>query len=389
MADQDTQNKVHNESYDVVIIGGGFYGCCVALLLREYFPRVLIVEQQADLLSRASLVNQARVHNGYHYPRSYLTALRSHINFPQFVLDFQDCIDSNFEKVYAIARNQSKVNAFQFNRTFANLGAPISIAPKHIKSYFDQRLIEEVFCVKEYAFDSIKLKNILKQRLLQTGVEILYSSAVTKVMASQNGLLLRLEGKHKIFATQVFNCTYAGINSLLSNSSLPPLPMKYELTEIALIEVPEVIKTLGVTLMDGPFFSTMPFPSRELHSISHVRYTPHETWQFPAKPDLDTYSKPSKRPSNALFMLKDAQRYMPILKEAKPVDALFEIKTILLQNEVDDGRPILFRENYGLTNHSLIMGGKIDNIYDILKKVVAATLHPKQAQAFASQNASR
>src|SRR5438128_12030388 len=132
-------NELKNESYYVIVIGGGFYGCCVALLLREYFNRVLIIEQEADLLLRASLVNQARVHNGYHYPRSYLTALRSHINFPRFVQDFQGCIDDSFEKVYPIAKLHSKVNAFQFSKTFSKLGAPISVAPKHLKSLFNPR----------------------------------------------------------------------------------------------------------------------------------------------------------------------------------------------------------------------------------------------------------
>jgi hypothetical protein len=111
----------------------------------------------------------------------------------------------------------------------------------------------------------------------------------------------------------------------------------------------------------------MPFPARGLHSLSHVRYTPHESWS-----DLENYRdsyahfRRFRRESNAVFMLKDSQRYLPLLGEAKHVDSLFDLKTVLLQNEVDDGRPILYRRDYGLKNLSLIMGGKIDNIYDIL-----------------------
>lgn len=83
-------------------------------------------------------------------------------------------------------------------------------------------------------------------------------------------------------------------------------------------------------------------------------------------------------------MMKDAQRYLPILQEAQHIDSLYEVKTILLQNEVDDGRPILFRRDYGLRNHSLIAGGKIDNIYDILKKIESAEFFTKRISAIAS-----
>jgi hypothetical protein len=69
-------------------------------------------------------------------------------------------------------------------------------------------------------------------------------------------------------------------------------------------------------------------------------------------------------------------RYMPVLGAARHVDSLFEYKTILLQNEQDDGRPILFRNDYGWRNHGLIMGGKIDNIYDIFQKLSTSTILP-------------
>jgi len=82
--------------YDAVIIGGGFYGCSIALALAPRLPRILILEREGDLLTRASYGNQARVHNGYHYPRSLLTALSSAANYPQFRSEFSDRIDEAF-----------------------------------------------------------------------------------------------------------------------------------------------------------------------------------------------------------------------------------------------------------------------------------------------------
>jgi hypothetical protein len=155
--------------------------------------------------------------------------------------------------------------------------------------------------------------------------------------------------------------------------------LKQEISEIALIRVPPQLEGMGVTVMDGPFFSTMPFPSLGLHSLSHVTYTPHETWN-----DLDQNRRPPRNPdlpSKSIFMLRDAQRYVPALQAARHAGSLFETKTVLVRNEIDDGRPILCRRDYGLKNFSVILGAKIDNIYDVLKALDA------DASLLGSQNA--
>ena len=57
---------------DAVIIGGGFYGAAIAVYLAKQrgLKRITLIEREPTLLARASYNNQARVHNGYHYPRS-------------------------------------------------------------------------------------------------------------------------------------------------------------------------------------------------------------------------------------------------------------------------------------------------------------------------------
>ena len=81
--------------YDAVVIGGGFYGCVLALhLANSQRQRTVVLEAGPDLLRRASYGNQARVHQGYHYPRSLLTGLRSRVNFERFCEEFRDCIDA-------------------------------------------------------------------------------------------------------------------------------------------------------------------------------------------------------------------------------------------------------------------------------------------------------
>ena len=66
-------------------------------------------------------------------------------------------------------------------------------------------------------------------------------------------------------------------------------------------------------------------------------------------------------------MIKDCARFLPMISEAEYKKSIFEVKTILVKNEIDDGRPILFAKNYaGINGFYNILGSKIDNIYEIL-----------------------
>ena len=42
---------------------------------------------------------------------------------------------------------------------------------------------------------------------------------------------------------------------------------------------------------------------------------------------------------------------------------------MLPRSETDDSRPILCRFNYGLKGFHVIMGGKVDNVYDAVAAI--------------------
>ncbi len=349
--------------YQIVVIGGGFYGCVLAWALASGRSRVVILEREPELMSRASYANQARVHNGYHYPRSYLTALRSAANFTRFVEEFRECVDDTFEHVYGVARGGSKVSAFQFRKFCENIGAPLSAPSPHIRRLFNSALVEDTFAVTEYAFNAAAIREKLELRLEEAGVEVVCGTAAERIAQADDGrVVVHISTGETVVAERVLNCTYAGINELLEKSGLERLPLKFELAELALIRPPEALRNIGITIVDGPYFSTMPFPSRGLYTLSHVRYTPHYSWSTEEHGGLPARAASTNYP----FMLKDAIRYVPALERASYVDSLFEVKVKLAQNKVDDGRPILFRTDYGFQNHAIVLGAKIDNIYDAL-----------------------
>lgn len=362
---------------DAVVIGGGFYGSAIAIYLAKTrgLRRVTLLEREPELLVRASYNNQARVHNGYHYPRSFTTAFRSRVNLPRFVQDWPQAVKQDFVKLYAIARRNSRVTAKQFERFCQEIGAKIKPAQASLKRLFEPRLIEDVFLVEEYAFDSTRLAEWAIKELQDAGVEVHYSIRASAIFrsAADKGLTVELQPKtgepSSISCRYVFNCTYSGLNQLSGDFPGTKAGLKQEVTEMALMLAPDVLKEIGVTVMDGPFFSMMPFPPRGLHTLSHVRYTPHFSWKDEQGVDpykkLDAYDCATRVDR----MVRDVGRYLPAVLEAKYVDSLFEVKTVLVKNEGDDGRPILFEKHAELPGCYSVLGGKIDNIYDVLEKL--------------------
>ena len=97
------------EKYDKIIIGAGIYGMYAAKKILEKKPdtKVLIIEVEKEPFNRGSYINQARLHNGYHYPRSYSTASKSAKYFERFYNDFKKGINDSFTKIYAVASDYS------------------------------------------------------------------------------------------------------------------------------------------------------------------------------------------------------------------------------------------------------------------------------------------
>ena len=341
--------------HDALVIGAGFFGIEIALELHRIgFRRILIAEREDRIMRRSSYVNQARVHNGYHYPRSLATAERSRVNFNAFVAEYRDAVLDGMDSVYAIAHG-SRVNSAQFETFCRMLGAPCQPAPPRITDLFDGALIEAAFITREFAFDASRLAMRLAVTLEDANITLRLQAEARVLGGDTDGVDVDVAGTvHR--AAYVFNCTYADIE--FAGVKLRT-GVKKELAEMVLIVPPPELRNLGVTVMDGPFFSTMPFPAAGLHSLSHVRHTPHESYGSSSRQDL------TPRRTNRDAILRDSQRYLPCLARSDIVGSLFDIKATLIRNEDDDGRPILIERATHLPRVFSVLGAKIDNIYDV------------------------
>lgn len=85
------------QRFDKIIIGAGLYGLYAAEYSGKKGENILVLEYDTAPFQRATYINQARVHMGYHYPRSLTTAIKSAGYFKRFVDDFSFCI---YDKKY-------------------------------------------------------------------------------------------------------------------------------------------------------------------------------------------------------------------------------------------------------------------------------------------------
>jgi glycine/D-amino acid oxidase-like deaminating enzyme len=230
--------------------------------------------------------------------------------------------------------------------------------PSLHRDLFDSIHIEAAYEVREVAFDAKAIAVDLRRRLAAASVELgLGQDVRVRRIASDKVELETSSGP--IEAGILVNSTYAGLERI----GVPiRSPLKHELVEIGFIRPPPRLETFGITVMDGPFFSTMPFPAFRCHSLTHVRYTPHAAWTQSGDA-LDAAE------SRLVLMQRDAARYMPCLAQAERLGSMFEVKTVLRRSEESDARPILFEFDEATPHIVSILGAKMDNIYDALDAI--------------------
>lgn len=352
-------------AYDAIVVGGGYCGCRIALHLRARgLKHVALIEQEPMIMGRASRWNQARVHGGYHYPRASTTARACRRSYQRFIDENRDCTVQGIRAVYAIVRD-SRVSPVQFEQLCQTIDAPLRLAPRAIKNMFDPTLVEAVYLADEVSFDATVLSRRVSRDLAGAGVTVMLGHPVTRIGTDGGAATVDVAAR-TLHAELVFNCTYAALGSM----GLPlRANLRREWAEIALIEPPPDLVDCSVTVMDGPFFSAMPFPALNAHTLSHVRFTPVASWKAHEPTPSAAAEFGVGRSLNAVAMIRDASRYLPAMRNARLRGSIFETKTILTDNDDNDGRPILLEKSEIVPGAYSILSGKIDNVYDIIERI--------------------
>lgn len=362
--------------YDRVIIGAGLYGLYFALLCSRKKESVLVLERDPQPFMRATYINQARVHMGYHYPRSYATAIKSKQYFERFVDDFGFCIYQDFEQIYATSRHFSWTDQKEFRRFCESMH--IRCDAVSADKYFRPDMCDGAFVTKEYSYDAQILKDYLLQQLSAfPSTDIICSCPVRKLQA-KGGSWYVTAGEQEFCTPFILNATYASVNDIHRMAGFDPFSIKYEKCEIILCHAGEALKNIGITVMDGPFFSIMPFGKTGLHSLTSVTFTPHETSyadcaEFPCQlqcecssGDLHNCNECDFRPASAWdYMQQLARKYLNEKYMFSYYKSLFSMKPILKASELDDSRPTVVRCMSESPAFFSVLSGKINTVYDL------------------------
>lgn len=369
------------EEYDKIIIGAGLYGLYSALFCGKKGESVLVLECDAAPFGRATYINQARVHQGYHYPRSISTAMKSAGYFERFNKDFDFCINREFYKIYATSSDYSWSDAGQFKAFCKAAGIPCQ--ELHTEQFFKKGVCDGAFMTREYTYDAKILKNYYLENIkLLRNVTIKYNVLITAIEKMQDAYCIRDADGKEYRTGFLLNATYAGTNQILDMLGYEKFKIKYELCEIILCDVNDLLRQYGFTVMDGPFFSIMPFGKIGLHSLTSVTFTPHTTSYdelptFACQDDggveeycsaihLGNCNNCKAKPKSAFpYMANLARKYLKEEYEFRYKKSLFSVKPILMSSEMDDSRPTVIRTYSVSPTCVSVLSGKINTVYDL------------------------
>ncbi len=373
-----------NRSFDRIIIGAGLYGLYAAETCGKRGEKILVLEKDDAAFKRATYVNQARVHMGYHYPRSLATATKSAGYFKRFCEDYSFCINKDFSQVYATSSRFSWTDATQFVSFCEAAGIPCE--ETHVSKYFNPDMCDGAFITEEYTYDAVELRNhYLKELDVLPNVTVIYSADITDIFCNtSNGCYeITLSDGFIFEGGFLLNATYASSNQIIKmvrGIDASCFNIKYELCEIILTEPSDELRNIGITVMDGPFFSIMPFGHTGMHSLTAVSFTPHVT----SYDELPTFSC-QKNGGNACtqeklancsdcpdcpetawpYMDHLARKYLLPKYDYKYKKSLFSMKPILKTSEIDDSRPTAIMSNHKKPAMVSVLSGKINTVYDL------------------------
>lgn len=371
-----------DRNYDKIIIGAGLYGLYAAKFCSDRGQKVLVLEYDDAPFQRATYINQARVHMGYHYPRSLTTAVKSAGYFRRFVEDFGFCIHDKFEQIYATSDKFSWTSAGQF-MDFCK-AAGIRCDEVAVSRYFKPGMCDGAFMTQEYTYDAGILQKYYEEQLQnRDNVTFLFGARIDRIVRKSKVFEVWLSDGSFYESPYVLNATYASVNQIidkLEGVEKEFFNIKYELCEIILCEPSDTLRGTGITVMDGPFFSIMPFGKTGLHSLTSVTFTPHVTSYdtcpaFRCQQGQSASCKPGSlgncnfcphKPESAWpYMSHLADKYMKEEYAYTYKESLFSMKPILKSSEVDDSRPTAIRVLSEGPTFVSVLSGKINTVYDL------------------------
>ena len=312
----------------IAIIGAGFLGCSLSLVLSKK-NQVDLYEKTGSILSGASSYNQMRFHGGYHYPRSQKTFNEIKKSKKDFIEFFSNKIFENTQNFYSIPFKKTKTSPKKYVSFMKrnNLFFKNYINPK----YFSNN-INKSFRVKEKILNYFKFKNICRKKLIKANVNIKLNKVFKKKQINDYD--------------KIFVCTYSENNRVIKDLGFKIEDnFRYELVEKIIIKLPDEFKNKSFVVIDGNFVCCDPYLGTNYHLLSDVYYSKIEIkkckeYKFKSNKRKFANKTPKKnlKFSNFSKFINNSSKFLPFLKDAKYIKSMFTIRTLLSNKEKTDER---------------------------------------------------
>ena len=238
----------------IKVLGAGIFGCCIAIELAKTGYEVVLIEQDSDIMQRASKLNHNRIHFGFHYPRSPRTARQSLEGLITFLLQFKDSIVFDFPNYYMVSKKNSRVTTEEYIYFCDRLG--IGYDYEYPEEYLvDRERIDSSLRVREYIFDYDILQSLVKSQLKDVDLR----------------LNTVFDGKTDGY-DYIINTSYSNTNIISKQLGISQLSLKFQDVIVPIFKMNH--EKIGLTIMDGLFCSIMPRGNRKNEFLLyHPKYT--------------------------------------------------------------------------------------------------------------------
>jgi len=226
------------------ILGAGFYGCHIARALIREGHDVEVHEIADRIFAGASGNIPARLHAGFHYPRSRLTRAACQEHAAEFMVEYGFLTRAVPTNIYAIAKDRSMIDFAQY---VATLRGETEFLTMHDPEEFGLRNVEGAIQVGERHILTNEAHGFFESKL---------RGAVTFGVKP---------GDHAADEYDwTIDCTFCAQDSAGVD--------RYEPCLVVMMEGPT---DKAVTIMDGPFPSLYPWDEDNgLCSLSSALWTP-------------------------------------------------------------------------------------------------------------------
>lgn len=264
------------------IIGAGWYGCHIALVLKKAGHDVMIFEKNDDLFKGVSGNFGIRLHKGPHYPRSHATRESCRESFVQFCETYPDLVVEHEFSIYALGKEDalgqpSKVTAEQFKEVCyeSNECQALNLETTEFKELDFAAKLDEPSIVL-----GARLREAFRQKLIDAKIPVLCNLPVKSIQRqSDKTIVVTGDAVHRVF-DKVINTT--GYQSFIPDGLKNNFPVNMEAVfqpclALCYQDKKPMSKPISFIVMDGWFPCLMPYvdeaPYKNRYIMTHGNYT--------------------------------------------------------------------------------------------------------------------